>query len=129
MGAETQDSGTVVCLARAITARLQRSYPHHTAKYVARDLGCTPKAAANLLDGHLSTPSMGRLIRAYGAGWVAERVLEAAGHTLETYIDHQAAEAERAAARARERARDARSRVEKYQAARGGNPGRAGAQP
>lgn len=129
MGAETQDTQAIPCIARAITAELARCYPHHTAKYVARDLGCTPKAAANLLEGHLSAASLGRLIKAYGAGWVAERALEAAGQTLEAYVDHQAAEAELAAARAKERAGEARRLHAKVQAARRRDPGRAGAQP
>lgn len=105
MGAKTQDSGSVACLARAISLELARRYPHHTAKHVAQDLGCTPKAAANLLDGHLSAASVAKVIGAYGPGWVAERVLEAAGLTLETYIRAQADEAEASAHRHQERAR------------------------
>lgn len=118
MGAETQDTSRETCLARAISAALASRYPHHTAKYVAQDLDCTPKAAANLLEGHLSAASIGRVITAYGPGWLAERVLEAGGLTLESYIDHQAAEAERAAAQALECAKEARTRYAKYQAAR-----------
>ena len=105
MGAQTQDTGSVVCLARAISAELTRRYPHHTAKHVAQDLGCTPKAAANLLDGHLSAASVARVIGAYGPGWVAERVLEAGGWTLETYIRTQADEARASAHRLEEKAR------------------------
>jgi len=129
MGAETHDSRQKVCLARAISSELSRRYPHHTAKSVARDLACTPKAAANLLDGHLSAASVARLIEAYGPGWVAERVLEAGGTTLEAYIDHQAEEAERAAARALYRAGEARKLDAKLQAARGRAAGDAGARP
>jgi hypothetical protein len=110
------------CLARAIAAELRRTYPHHAAKYVARDLDCTPKAAANLLAGHLSTTSIARVIGAYGPGWVAERVLEAAGLTLESYVEIQAAEAERAAVRARETAIAARTLRKRLETARGGDP-------
>ena len=106
MGAKTQDTGTVMCLARAFSSELARRYPHHTAKHVAQDLGCTPKAAANLLDGHLSAASVAKVIAAYGPGWVAERVLEAAGFTLETYIRSQAAEARATAHRHQEKARE-----------------------
>lgn len=116
-------------LGRTVALALRHLYPFHTAKCVARAMGCTTKAAESLLDGKLSARTATMLITAFGPGWVAERVLEAAGQTLETYIDNQAAEAERAAARARERAAEARSRLEKLQAARGGDPGRAGAQP
>lgn len=105
MGAETQDTQARMCLARAISTELARQYPHHTAKHVARDLGCTPKAAANLLEGHLSASSIARVICAYGAGWVAERVLEAAGTSLESYIRAQAAEARASAHRHQEKAR------------------------
>lgn len=106
MGAKTQDTGSVACLARAIADELARRYPHHTAKHVAQDLGCTPKAAANLLDGHLSASSVARVIAAYGPGWVAERVLEAAGWTLEGYIRSQAAEARATAHQHQEKARE-----------------------
>lgn len=129
MGAGTQDSGTVACLARAIAAELRRRYPHHAAKHVAQDLDCTPKAAANLLDGHLSAASVARVINAYGPGWVAERVLEAAGTSLTEYIDHQAAEAERAAARALDRAREARTLHAKFETARRRGVGDVGASP
>jgi hypothetical protein len=103
MGTKTQDSGTTVCLARAISAELRRAHPHHTAKHVAQDLGCTPKAATNLLDGHLSAASVAKVIAAYGPGWVAERVLEAAGTTLENYIIESAEAARQERARATER--------------------------
>lgn len=36
----------------ALASYLRRQYPHHGAKRLARDIGCTPKAAANLLSGH-----------------------------------------------------------------------------
>lgn len=106
MGEQTQDTRGSTCLARAISSELARQYPHHTAKHVAQDLGCTPKAAANLLDGHLSAASVAKVISAYGPGWVAERVLEAAGWTLETYIRSQAAEARATAHRHQEKARE-----------------------
>ena len=106
MGAKTQDTGSVACLARAISFELTRRYPHHTAKHVAQDLGCTPKAAANLLEGHLSAASVAKVIGAYGPGWVAERVLEAAGWTLETYIRSQAEEARATAHLHEEKARE-----------------------
>lgn len=101
MGTRTQDTPNQACLARAVAAELRRRYPHHTAKSVAQDLECTPKAAANLLDGHLSSASVAKLIGAYGPGWVAERVLETAGLTLEIYIRSQA-EAARATAHSHE---------------------------
>ena len=106
MGEQTQDTRGTTCLARAISSELARQYPHHTAKHVAQDLGCTPKAAANLLDGHLSAASVAKVIAAYGPGWVAERVLEAAGWTLETYIRSQAEDARATAHRHQEKARE-----------------------
>ena len=129
MGTKTQDTRPVACLARAISTELQRRYPHHTAKHVAQDLACTAKAAANLLDGHLSATSVARVITTYGPGWVAERVLEAAGLTLETYIDNQAAEAESAAVRARETALAARNLRTKLEVVRSRHPGDSGAHP
>lgn len=97
MGKNSHDTAQTVCFARATSAELKRRYPENTIKQVARDLGCTPKAAENLLDGHLSAASVARLINAYGPGWVAERVLEAAGSSLEDYIRGQAEEARTAA--------------------------------
>ncbi|MBL8773898.1 MAG: hypothetical protein JNK30_21100 [Phenylobacterium sp.] len=93
MGAHPHVSNQTACLGRAIGDALRRMHPHHTAKLVAQDVGCTVKAAENLIDGHLSSTSIARVIAAYGAGWVAERVLEAAGLTLENYIRARAAEA------------------------------------
>lgn len=106
MGAKTQDTRSSPCFARAISDELARQYPHHTAKNVARDIGCTPKAAENLLQGHLSAASVAKVIAAYGPGWVAERVLEAAGWTLETYIRSQAEDARATAHRHHEKARE-----------------------
>lgn len=122
MGAETQDTGTTACLARAISAELHRRYPHHTAKYVARDLDCTTKAAANLLDGHLSAASVARVIGAYGPGWVAERVLESAGWSLEAYIRTQAAEARASANRHREKAAELAQLEQQLRASRRADP-------
>lgn len=123
MAARSQDNSQKERLARAISDALTDRYQHHTAKHVARDLDCTPKAATNLLRGHLSIASAAKLISAYGAGWLAERVLEAAGQTLESYIDQQAEAAEAAAAKAREHAEEARRRHANFSAARRGNPG------
>jgi len=106
MGGRTQDTTQKLCFARAISAELGRLYPHHTAKYVAQDLGCTPKAAANLLDGHLSAASVAKLITAYGPGWVAERVLEAGGLTLTDYIRRQAQEARATASNLEKKAQE-----------------------
>jgi hypothetical protein len=129
MGAETHDTGSVACLARAISAELRKRYPHHTAKHVSQDLDCTPKAAANLLGGHLSAASVAKVIMAYGPGWVAERVLEAAGTNLSTYIETQAAEAERAAARALDRAGEARRLHATLETARRQHSGDLGPRP
>ena len=106
MGGKYNDSGTVACLGRAISAELRRTYPNHTAKRVMRDLDCGIKLAESVLGGHLSAPTVARIIAAYGPGWVAERVLEAAGSSLETYIRTQAAEAEASARHHLEKAKE-----------------------
>lgn len=118
MGTGAQDAQSKIGFARAIAAELSRRYPHHTAKYVAQDLDCTPKAAANLLDGHLSAVSVGRLINTYGPGWVADRVMEAAGHTLESYIRAQAAEARATAHQLEKKAAELAQLETEYRAAR-----------
>lgn len=89
-----------------VAAALRHLYPFHTAKNVARAVGCTPKAAESLLEGKLSARTATMLIKAFGPGWVAERVLEAAGHTLESYIRTQAEEARATAFRHQEHARE-----------------------
>lgn len=116
MGNESQD--TTGCLAHALADELRRRYPQHTVKSVAGDMGSTPKAAENLLNGHLSATSLARLIATYGPGFVAEAVMTAAGTTLEQYIDQQADAAEQAADRARERANELRARKARLAAAR-----------
>lgn len=113
-----QETGTQMCLGLAMAAEWRRLYPTHTTKHVAKTVGCTIDAAENLLRGSFSSASMGRIIAAYGAGWVAERVLEAAGTNLEQYIEKQAVEAEKAAAIAKAKARDARERLERFKASR-----------
>lgn len=123
MGNKSHNLLGETCFARAISAALRRQFPAHTVKTVAGHLNCSPKTAENILNGHLSGATITKLIAAYGPGWVAERTMEAAGLTLETYIQTQVAEAESAAARARERAQEARRIHEAYQAARRGDPG------
>jgi hypothetical protein len=122
MGKETHDTRRAACFARAISDELVRTYPHHTVKHVARDLGCTPKAAANLLDGHLSAASLAKLINSYGPGWVAERVLESAGLTLEQYIRSQADQARASAANLEKKASELARLEETLRASRCAEP-------
>lgn len=121
--------GSVRSLGLAIANNLRARHPENTSGHLARALGCTKKAAENILAGHLSARTVTMIIQAFGPGFVAEAVMAAAGVTLETYIETQAAEAERAAARALESARGARSLHEKYQAAHRSDPRDAGPRP
>lgn len=120
MGAETQDISRTACLARAMGAEFRRMYPHFTAGHVAQDLGCTKKAAANLLDGHLSATSIARVIETYGPMWVAHRVAEAAATTLEQCIKSNAAKAREEQAAAEERRRAHEALLEDLREARAG---------
>lgn len=121
MGDATHDNSNTACLARAIAAELRRMYPHFTAGHVASDLGCTKKAAANLLDGHLSAASIARVIEAYGPMWVAHRVAEAAATTLEQCIKTNAAKAREEQAAAEERRRAHEALLEDLRASRAGD--------
>jgi hypothetical protein len=126
MGAGHQDNSSTACLSRALADALKQRYPYHTAKMVARDMGSTAKAAENLLNGHLSGPSLGKLILTYGPGFVAEAVMTAAGLTLETYIERQAEEADAAARRAQERAHELHELQARMRADRSRDPVPAG---
>lgn len=128
MGKNSNGRNASVCLAHAIADELRRMHPMGTQKAVARDLDCGLKLAESILSEHLSAPTLARIIGAYGAEWVAERVLEAAGMTFETVIENRVERAERAAAQAQERAREARSLHTKLQAARRSDPGGPGLQ-
>lgn len=117
-GNNTVDTKGAACLGRAMAAEWRRCYPQNTAGRIAQDVGITKKAAETLLSGQFSSTSMGKIIAAYGPGWVAERVLEAAGLSLEAYVEKQAEEAEVAARRAKERASHARELLDRFKAAR-----------
>lgn len=89
MGLESQTSQPG-CVARTIAAWLKARYPIHTIKQVARELCCTPKAAENLLNGHLSAAAAARLLAAYGPQPFIEASLAAAGTSLDSYIRGEA---------------------------------------
>lgn len=129
MGEYTQDTRQDMCLGRAMATEWRRMYPQNTAGNIAQDIQITKKAAENLLNGHFSSTSMGRIISAYGPGWVAERVLEAAGMNLEIYIANQVAAAEREAAEAKAKLHEARNRLDRYQTAVRGRARNDGADP
>lgn len=102
MGSHQQEIAT--SFGMAVAAQIRRRHRYHTAKTLAQDLGIELKTAENILRGHLSSRTMTLIVMAYGPGPVIEAAASVAGHTLETFIIEQAAEAERAEARARERA-------------------------
>jgi hypothetical protein len=93
------------CFGRAVAAELEQRYPVHAGKNVAADLNCTAKAAENLLAGHLSARTLTRLVKAYGLGLLISAAARVTGEGLEDFIEKQAAEAELAEDRARERKR------------------------
>lgn len=107
MGADPQLShGRVRSLGHAVAAQLAERFPVMTVKNVAKALGCTPKAAENILDGHLSARTATMLIEAFGPGFMADAVMAAAGTTLVNFIRAQAAEAEATAHRHQQKARE-----------------------
>jgi len=122
-GNKRVDTSKDTCLGRAMADEWRRMYPQNTAGRIAQDVGITKKAAETLLLEQFSSTSMGKIIAAYGPGWVAERVLEAAGTSLEQYIEKQALAAEREAAVAKAKANEARERLARYRAAVGGRSG------
>lgn len=95
MGSKPQGSSRVSCIGLAVGELLKERYPFHTAKMVATDLGCTVKAAENLLAGHLSAKTMTRLATAYGLGLIVDAWAAVTGEGLEQYILDQARAAKR----------------------------------
>lgn len=91
------------CFGDAVAARLMSLHPTHTAKHVARALGCTPKAAENILAGHLSARTITRLTMAYGLGFLIDVGADVTGTTLREHIVQQANDARREQVKARER--------------------------
>lgn len=81
------------CFGQAVARLLRARHPYHTAKKVAGELGCSVKAAENLLGGHLSAKSVTRLVVAYGPWFLADAGAAVSGRTLEDII---AEESERA---------------------------------
>lgn len=94
------------CFGREVAARLLHLHPVHTAKHVARALGCTPKTAENILAGHLSAKSITRLSVAYGLGFLIDVGAAVTGTTLREFIVAQADEARREQLEAVERERE-----------------------
>lgn len=106
MGANSQVARPSLSLGVALAAMLRARFPQHTTKNVARSMGCTPKAAENLLDGHLSARTLTMLIEAFGPGFVAEAVMAAAGTNMIAFIRAQADQARAEALRHQEQARE-----------------------
>lgn len=129
MGTKSQGWRIDCCFGDACARVLQRRYPVHTAKRIAQDLAITPKAAENLLLGHISKRSMSLLVQAYGLQFLIDAGAQMTGQTLETFIETQAADADRAAARAEERARELRRLRARVSASGGGHHGRDRAAP
>ena len=101
-----QKRGAGRSLGLEVAALLRERFPHHTAKAVARALGCTIKTAENILAGHLSGRTATMLIEAFGPGFMADAVMASAGTTLANFIRSQAAEAEATAHRHQQKARE-----------------------
>lgn len=80
---------------RAVGDELKRRYPFKTASNVAADVGCTIKAAENVLNGHLSAKSITRLVQVYGLGLLIDSGATVAGTTLKDFVIEQAASARR----------------------------------
>ena len=95
MGSRPHVSQRVSCIGLAVGELLKDRYPFHTAKMVAADLGCTVKAAENLLSGHLSAKTMTRLATTYGLGLLVDAWAAVTGEGLEQYILEQARAARR----------------------------------
>jgi len=94
MGLHHHDS-EASCFGQAVSRLLRARHPYHTAKKVAGELGCTVKAAENLLAGHLSAKSITRLVRAYGPWFLIDAGAAVAGKTLEQVIAEESGRASR----------------------------------
>jgi hypothetical protein len=89
---------------KALAAELRRRHHFHAAKRLSQDLDVGVRTAENILEGHLSSRTLTLIVSAYGPGPIIDAAASVAGHTLETFITEQAAAAEQAEARAKERA-------------------------
>lgn len=105
MGSQPQNS-IAATFGQALAAQLRRKHQYHAAKKLAQDLEVAVKTAENILDGHLSSRTLTLIVSAYGPGPIIDAAASVAGHTLETFISEQAAAAEQAEARAKERAHE-----------------------
>jgi hypothetical protein len=131
VGADSQLSpGSVASLGLAVAAQLEGRFPLQTQKCVAQALSCTPKAAENLLRGHLSTRTATMIIEVFGPGFMADAVMAAAGTTLANFIRRQAAEANASAHHHQEKARELAQLETELRASRRPQPaGRMGRAP
>lgn len=108
---------------KAVAAQLRSRHRFHAAKRLSQDLSVGVKTAENILEGHLSSRTLTLIVSAYGPGPVIEAAASVAGHTLETFISEQAAAAEDAEVRARERAHELHRLRTKLHSGRRGDPG------
>jgi hypothetical protein len=79
----------------AVARYLKHKYPENTAKLVAKDTGLDPRTVENVLDKHLSGPTLTKLVRAYGLDFgfavlsaiMGESIEQAAQREIEEIAD------------------------------------------
>lgn len=65
MGLDPYELQLPLAAGEAVARWLKHRHPVNTAKLVAKDTGLDPRTVENILDGHLSGPTITRLLKAY----------------------------------------------------------------
>lgn len=98
----------------AVARWLKNEHPEHTAKNVARKAGLDPRTVENILDRHLSGPTLTKLLLAYGWRFGSQVLTAVLGETYEQSIERELQEIADARAQlddAERRARDSWARA------------------
>jgi hypothetical protein len=89
MGYDPQKLRLTASLGEAVSKWLKHRYPQHTAKTVARDTGLDTRTAENLLQGHVSSVSLTKLIGRYGWSFLTAVGAAVIGETYESSITRE----------------------------------------
>lgn len=98
----------------ALRQWLKKRHPEQTASRVSRDINCDVRTAENILQGHLSSLTLTKLLNAYGWSFLAGVGAAVIGETYEQAIERELQEIAHARAQlddAERRARGSWARV------------------
>lgn len=89
MGLDPHELQLSLPLGEAVARYLKHAHPENTAKNVARRAGLDPRTVENILEHHLSGPTMTKLLLAYGWEFGAVVIAAVVGESYEDSISRE----------------------------------------